>query len=81
MRTTIDTAGRVVIPKVIRDELGLLGGQEIEVIARDGQVVIEPAGTAVHLVEEKGLLVGKADEDLPPLTTEQVRDIIDRVRR
>lgn len=31
MRTTIDAAGRVVIPKPIRDALGLVGGTEVDV--------------------------------------------------
>ena len=35
MRTTIDTAGRIVVPKALRDELGLVGGEELEIIVRD----------------------------------------------
>ena len=36
MRTTIDAAGRVIVPKAIRDEMGLTGGQELEIRAGDG---------------------------------------------
>ncbi|MGI8652333.1 MAG: AbrB/MazE/SpoVT family DNA-binding domain-containing protein, partial [Geodermatophilaceae bacterium] len=31
MRTTIDRLGRLVIPKSIRDELGLAGGGEVDI--------------------------------------------------
>ena len=38
MRTTIDGAGRVVVPKRIRDAAGLIGGAEVE-IEWDGEAV------------------------------------------
>ena len=41
MRTTIDSAGRIVVPKAIREELALYGGQEVEVTAVDGRIEIE----------------------------------------
>ncbi|MBA3419276.1 MAG: AbrB/MazE/SpoVT family DNA-binding domain-containing protein [Geodermatophilaceae bacterium] len=43
MRTTIDAAGRVVIPKQFRDALGLSGGASIEVVLRDGMLELGPA--------------------------------------
>jgi AbrB family looped-hinge helix DNA binding protein len=63
MRTTIDRAGRLVIPKALRDRLGLLPG-EVEVTAdgaslrveaifddslveRDGRLVIPPSNFAI----------------------------------
>ncbi|MDQ3319435.1 MAG: AbrB/MazE/SpoVT family DNA-binding domain-containing protein, partial [Actinomycetota bacterium] len=52
MRTTIDRAGRLVVPKPLRDELGLQPGQELELQARDGRLEVEPATTPVTLVEE-----------------------------
>jgi len=38
MRTTIDKAGRVVIPAAIRTRAGLAAGTEIEVTIEDGAV-------------------------------------------
>lgn len=81
MRTTIDPAGRVVIPKPIRDRLGLRGGQEIEVTERDGRVEIEPAPTRVRLVDEGRGVVAVPEEELPPLTDEIVRETLERTRR
>ncbi len=81
MRTTIDAAGRVVVPKPIREELVLRAGQEVEVSIRDGRIEIEPVTTPLRLVEREGVLVAEADAPLPPLTAEEVRDALERARR
>jgi AbrB family looped-hinge helix DNA binding protein len=81
MKATIDAAGRIVVPKRLRDELGLRAGQELEVSIRDGRIQIEPVTAALHLVERDGVLVAEADAPLPPLTAEEVRDTLERVRR
>jgi AbrB family looped-hinge helix DNA binding protein len=81
MRTTIDPAGRLVIPKTIRDRLGLRGNEQVEITERDGRIEIEPAPTDVELVREGSVLVARPDGPLPPLTDEIVRETLDRVRR
>jgi len=81
MRTTIDPAGRLVIPKRIRDRLGLRGNEQVEITERDGRIEIEPAPTEVELVREGSVLVALPDRPLPPLTDEIVRETLDRVRR
>jgi AbrB family looped-hinge helix DNA binding protein len=81
MRTTIDSAGRVVVPKAIREELGLKGGEVVEVTLRDGRVEIEPPLARMRLVDRGGLLVAEPETALPPLTSEDVRKTIERIRR
>lgn len=81
MKTTIDRAGRLVIPKALRQRLGLEGGEELEVRERDGRIEIEPAATAMRLVDRDGASVAVPDEDLPPLTDELVRATLERTRR
>lgn len=81
MKTTIDSAGRLVIPKPIRDRLGLRGNEQVEITERDGRIEIEPAPTDVELVREGSVLVARPDRALPPLTDEIVRETLDRVRR
>jgi AbrB family looped-hinge helix DNA binding protein len=81
MRTTIDSAGRIVVPKAIREELALYGGQEIELTAVDGRLEVEVPPTAAHLEERGGHLVAVPDRPLPPLTTELVRATLEKVRR
>jgi AbrB family looped-hinge helix DNA binding protein len=81
MRSTIDGAGRIVVPKAIRDEVGLGAGQAVDIRARGGVVEIEPAATPVRLVERDGVVVAEAERPLPELTAELVRDTLERVRR
>jgi AbrB family looped-hinge helix DNA binding protein len=55
VRTTIDKAGRLVIPKVLRDRLGLRPG-EVEVVA-DGAALRVEAVADSSLEERNGRLV------------------------
>jgi AbrB family looped-hinge helix DNA binding protein len=81
MRTTIDAAGRVVIPKPMRDELGLRAGIEVELTLRDGRIEIEPVSKPVRLVERDGFLAAEVDDDEEgPLTSSEIRDVLDRLR-
>ncbi|MCY4077288.1 MAG: AbrB/MazE/SpoVT family DNA-binding domain-containing protein [Acidobacteria bacterium] len=80
MRTTIDPAGRVVIPKPMRDALGLSGGRPMEIGEREGVIEIEPAAP-MRLEERKGRLVSVPDRELPPLTDDLVRATLERTRR
>ncbi len=81
MRTTIDKAGRIVVPKAMRDELGFGGGTEIEISLVDGRIEIEPVATPVRLERRNGRLVAVADREMPPLTAEMVRDALEKSRR
>jgi AbrB family looped-hinge helix DNA binding protein len=81
MRSAIDGAGRIVIPKALRDRLGLVRGRVVEIRERDGRVEIEPAATPMKLVGRKGRPVAVPQESLPPLTDDIVRATLERTRR
>ena len=81
MRTTIDAAGRLIIPKPLRDELQLRAGEELEISAVDGRIEIEVPPTPMRLVDRGRGLVAVPDRDLPTLTAEQVREILEQTRR
>jgi AbrB family looped-hinge helix DNA binding protein len=81
MRTTIDSAGRIVIPKALREAAGLRAGAEVEVTLRNGCIEIDPAPPTARLVERNGRLVFEAEHEVPVLTADEVRDIVERVRR
>jgi len=55
MRTTIDRAGRLVIPKSLRDQVGITAG-EVE-ITLDGAAIRIESVAADELVEADGLLL------------------------
>jgi AbrB family looped-hinge helix DNA binding protein len=42
MKTTIDRAGRLVIPRGMRAQVGLVDGGEVEVAVQGGAILIEP---------------------------------------
>ncbi len=81
MRTTIDSAGRVVIPKDLRMRLGLSGGDSVEILERDGHLEIGVVPSVMRLEESDHGPVAVPEEDLPPLTEEIVRSTIERSRR
>lgn len=81
MKSTIDAAGRVVIPKALREKLGLLGGRAVEIRERAGYLEIDPAPTPMTLVRRRGVRVAVPSRKLPPLTDEIVRDTIEQIRR
>lgn len=81
MRTTIDAGGRVVIPKEVRDVLGLERGQVVDVAILDGRISIDVSGVGMHLEVVDGVPVAVPDEPLPPLTADTVRATLEQLRR
>jgi AbrB family looped-hinge helix DNA binding protein len=80
MRVTIDAAGRLVVPKDIRDQAHLEAGAPLEIRFRDGRIEIEPAPRQVEIVKRGRLRVAVATGVAAPLTAEAVRRTRDRVR-
>jgi AbrB family looped-hinge helix DNA binding protein len=71
MKVTIDKAGRIVVPKSVRDALGLDPGDELENTAE--RITITPLHDTMPLRQERGvwvyrsgkaLLVGVVEETL-----------------
>jgi AbrB family looped-hinge helix DNA binding protein len=81
MKSTIDSAGRIVIPKALRQALDLKPGQALEIRAGDGRLEIEVAPTPVKLLKRGKGVVAVPATTLPKLTADQVRETIERIRR
>jgi AbrB family looped-hinge helix DNA binding protein len=79
MKATIDAAGRLVVPKALRDELGFAPGTELELAAVNGALEVR-APSRVRIEDGPHGLHFVAD-DADPLTTELVRELIERGRR
>ena len=83
MKTTIDLAGRLVIPKRIREEAGLRPGMPLDVRWRAGRIEIEPAPLLVKLVRKGRLLVAVPEGNVAKLaagTVERTRQALRRER-
>ncbi len=80
MKSTIDHAGRVVIPKAVRESAGLKPGAPLEIAYRDGKVEIEPARRPVKLVRKSGVLVAAPPPGTPKVTGNQVLETIRHLR-
>jgi AbrB family looped-hinge helix DNA binding protein len=79
MRTTIDAAGRIVIPKAIRERAGLYVGVSIDVRVDDDGVILTPAPAEHRLVRRGRLLVVARSEEAPLVTDEDVEAIRDEI--
>ena len=77
----IDAAGRIVVPKRLRDEMGVQPGQVLDVELRDGRLEIEIAPVPIRLQRGRHGPVAVPGERLPTLTAEIVRQTLERTRR
>jgi len=57
METTLDRFGRVVIPKEIRDTLGLKPGELLRVEQSDDEIVLKPLREEPPIKAKEGVLV------------------------
>lgn len=80
MITTIDRAGRIVVPKPMREALGITARTELEVTVDEGRIVISPVPVAKHLEQGPDGPVIVADDGAPPLTDEAVRLVLESIR-
>ena len=76
MVTTMDAAGRLVIPSEIRREAGIEPDTPLDVRWRDGVIEIEPQPLTVTIARKGRLLVAKPRSRIRPLrdaTVERTR--------
>jgi AbrB family looped-hinge helix DNA binding protein len=81
MKVTIDRAGRVVLPKALRDAVGIAEGATLEVTVRDGRIIeIEVPPAEVRLEQHGDVVVAVPVEKVPPLSATAVRATLASVR-
>ena len=75
-RITIDKAGRVILPKPLREELQLLPGDTLELQSSGERIVLRPLRPALPVAKEKGVWVFRTGQPLASRVTDDVlRDL------
>ena len=81
MKSAIDAAGRIVIPKEVRRQAGLKPGMPLHIRFNNGRIEIEPAPLPVRLVRRGRLLTARPLASTPPLTADDVEETRRSLRR
>ena len=78
MKARVDAVGRIVVPKPLREAVGLTPGSTVDVSRYGAGLQIIPAGRVARLVEEDGALVVTGDTTIDD---DDVFTLIDSGRR
>jgi len=71
----------MVIPKSLRAELGIIGSTEVEVVSTNGHLELSLPEVPAHLEMRDGFPVIVPEAPIPPMTADDVRGVLDSVRR
>jgi AbrB family looped-hinge helix DNA binding protein len=64
MEVTVDAVGRIVVPKPLRDALGLVPGSTVDISRYGAGLQLLPTGRTARLVEESGVLVATGETSI-----------------
>jgi AbrB family looped-hinge helix DNA binding protein len=76
-KVTLDQAGRVVLPKALRDELHLSPGDTLDLTVKGDEVTLRPRRSATPLQKERGIWVLRTGE---PLTADETEETLRKMR-
>jgi len=76
-KVTLDRAGRVVLPKTLRDELHLSPGDTLDLTVKGDEVTLRPRRGATPLQKERGVWVFRTGE---PLTASETEETLRNIR-
>jgi AbrB family looped-hinge helix DNA binding protein len=72
----IDKAGRIVVPKKLRDALHLVPGTQLRIDRAGDQLTLRPRLTVAQLIIENGVPLIYPADDAPILTDDMVTELI-----
>ena len=78
MEVTLDSGGRLLVPKALRDALGLGPGSVLDISAYGGGLHIVPGGRTARLEWDDGVLVADSET---PVSDADVWALIDAGRK
>jgi len=83
----VDSKGRIVLPKGIRERLGITPGTEVDIHEKDGKAIVEPEDDPEQIIDRMEQLIAEAsskrgtrkplDEGADPI----VKKHMDAIRR
>lgn len=74
----MDSVGRIVVPKVLRDALGLKAGSTVDISQYGAGIQLVPTGRTARLVDEAGVTVATGTTEIDD---DDVFGLIDAGRR
>lgn len=80
MRTPIDRGGRIVVPKAIREAMGLTPGRKVDIVFANGRIEIEAAPVELEVIDDDGLPVIRALEEFPEPDPDIARATLEQLR-
>ena len=73
----LDSAGRIVVPKTLRDELHLSPGDTLDLTVEGDEIILRPRRSATALEKERGVWVLRTGK---PLTEAETRQALQNLR-
>lgn len=64
MEVTLDSGGRLLVPKALRDALGLTAGARVDISRYGSGLHVVPAGRTARLVAEDGVMVATGETEI-----------------
>ena len=77
---TIDKAGRIVLPKPVRDALQISPGDSLELESSEDHIVLRPAPGRARMYKKQGVWVLHGDAPLPAGVVEETMRKVRRER-
>jgi AbrB family looped-hinge helix DNA binding protein len=79
-KLTLDKAGRVVIPKKLRDELNMSAGDSFELKSHKDQVVLKPIREQGRMYKKRGMWVFSIGRPMTAQEAMEADSTLDKIR-